>query len=123
MFLVFNKQKIISYLVAFSTVAILFGGASFFLPNTADTIQTSAKASKLLPIYSVGTEEKKISLTINCAWNADDIDRILDTLSKYKIKVTFFMVGEWVDKYPEAVKKIAEAGHEIGNHSDRSSTC
>lgn len=28
------------------------------------------------------------------------------------------MVGEWIDKYPEAVKKIYEAGHEIANHSD-----
>lgn len=68
MFLVFNKQKIISYLIAFSTVAILFGGASFFIPNAEDTIQTSAKTTKLLPIYSVDTEEKKVSLTINCAW-------------------------------------------------------
>lgn len=74
--------------------------------------------SKLLPIYSVETTDKNIALTINCAWNADDIDIILDTLSKYKIHVTFFMVGDWVDKFPEAVKKIAEAGHEIGNHSD-----
>lgn len=118
MFLVFNKQKIISYLVAFSTVAILFGGASIFIPNFEDTVQTSAKVNKLLPIYSVQTQEKKVALTINCAWNADDIDRILDTLSKYEVKVTFFMVGDWVTKYPDAVKKISEAGHEIGNHSD-----
>lgn len=46
------------------------------------------------------------------------IDKILDTLSKYKIHVTFFMVGDWVDKYSEYVKKIYNAGHEIGNHSD-----
>lgn len=118
MFIVFNKQKIVSYLIAFSTVIILFSGASFFIPSTQDTIQTSAKAGKLLPIYHVQTQEKKISLTINCAWNADDIDHILDTLSKYKIKVTFFVVGDWVDKYPEALKKMSDAGHEIANHSD-----
>lgn len=118
MFLVFNKQKIISYLIAFSTVAILFAGASFFMPNQAKTIQTSTSAGKLLPIYSVETNEKRLSLTMNCAWNADDIDTILDTLSKYKVHITFFMVGDWVDKYPETVKKIAAAGHEIGNHSN-----
>ena len=28
------------------------------------------------------------------------------------------MVGDWIDKYPDAVKKIYEAGHEIGSHSD-----
>ena len=118
MFLVFNKQKIISYLVAFSTVAILFAGASFLIPTYEDTIETASRTSKLLPIYCVKTEEKKISLTINCAWNADDIDIILNTLNKYQIHVTFFMVGEWIDKFPDAVKKIATAGHEIGNHSN-----
>ena len=118
MFLVFNKQKIISYLVAFSTVAILFAGASFFIPTYEDTIETAGRVSKLLPIYCVKTEEKKVSLTINCAWNADDIDKILDTLNKNQVKVTFFMVGDWVDKYPEAVKKISALGHEIGNHSN-----
>lgn len=118
MFIVFNKQKIVSYLIALSTVIILFSGVSFFMPNQADTIATSAKTGKLLPIYNVETDEKKLSLTINCAWEADDIDKILDTLSKYQVKVTFFMVGDWVDRFPEAVKKIAESGHEIGNHSD-----
>lgn len=118
MFLVFNKQKIISYLVAFSTVAILFAGASFFIPPYGDTIETAGGVSKLLPIYCVKTEEKKVSITINCAWNADDIDKILDTLNKNQVKVTFFMVGDWIDKYPEAVKKIASSGHEIGNHSN-----
>ena len=117
MFLVFNKQKIISYVVAFSTVAILFLGAGLLTPKD-EALQTSAKINKLLPIYSVDTPDKEVALTINCAWNADDIDKILDTLSKYKVKVTFFVVGDWVKKYPEAVKKIHEAGHEIGNHSD-----
>ncbi len=118
MFLVFNKQKIISYLVAFTTVAVLFCGAGFFVPKFDETVEISTANTKLLPIYSVETEEKKISLTINCAWNADDIDKILDTLSKYNVQVTFFMVGDWVDRFPEAVKKIASNGHEIGNHSN-----
>lgn len=118
MFIVFSKQKIYSYIIALTTVIILFCGATFFEQGKYATIQTSASTQKLLPIYCVNTEEKKISLTINCAWNADDIDKILDTLNKHKIKVTFFVVGDWVDKFPEAVKKIASAGHEIGNHSN-----
>ena len=68
MFFVFNKQKIISYLVAFSTVIILFCGASFFMPKLDDSILISSNL-KLLPIYSVNTNEKKVSLTINCAWS------------------------------------------------------
>ena len=82
------------------------------------SIQTSAKTSKMLPIYRVDTEENKLSLTINCAWNADDIDLILETLSKNKVKATFFMVGDWIEKFPDAVKKIYESENEIANHSE-----
>lgn len=118
MFIVFNKEKIYSYAIALSTIVILFIMASTIINRKDGIIVTSAPASKQLPVYSVDTKEKKIALTMNCAWNADDIDSILDTLSKNKIHITFFMVGDWVDKYPEYVKKIADNGHEIANHSN-----
>lgn len=118
MFLVINRQKIFSYIVALSTVAVLFMFSVVFMRGDIQTIMTSSTFTKMLPIYNVSTQDKKIALTINCAWNADDIDSILDTLSKYNVKTTFFVVGEWVDKYPEAVKKIYESGHEIANHSN-----
>ena len=114
MFLVFNKEKIDTYLVAILTVAVLIGIASF---DKAKVIPTSA-VERNLPIYNVQTEEKKLAFTMNCAWNADDIDQILEVLKNNDVKITFFMVGEWVDKYPDAVKKIYEAGHEIGSHSN-----
>lgn len=117
MFLVFNKQKIYTYLVSVITVILLFCIANtIFIKN--DSIETSANAQKLLPVYNVETQENKVSLTMNCAWNADDIDQILEVLKNNNTKITFFIVGDWVDKYPEAVKKINEAGHEIGTHSN-----
>ena len=118
MFFVVNKDKIYSYLVAASTVIVLFFTASILYNNNLETIQTSSNASKSLPIYSVETDENKVSLTMNCAWNADDIDKILEILNKCDVKITFFMVGDWAQKYPDAVKKIYDAGHDIGNHSD-----
>lgn len=117
MFIVFNKEKIYSYVIALSTIVILFIMASTII-NRKDGIIATSASSKQLPVYSVDTKEKKIALTMNCAWNADDIDSILDTLSKNKIHITFFMVGDWVDKYPEYVKKISDNGHEIANHSN-----
>lgn len=117
MFIVFNKQKIYSYLVALSTVIVLFFVAATFTNKSGEIIQTMSQAKKL-PIYNVDTNEPKIAFTMNCAWNADDIDQILATLSKHNAHITFFMVGDWVEKYPDAVKKISEAGHEIANHSD-----
>lgn len=116
MFLVFDKQKIYAYLIVFVTVLSLFFTAGAI--QTEDTVETSTKQGKLLPIYRVKTNEKKVALTMNCAWNADDIDNILDTLENNQTKITFFMVGDWIEKFPEAVKKIYQAGHEIASHSD-----
>jgi len=72
---------------------------------------------KELPIYSVDTEEKKIALTFDAAWGSDYTLGILDILDKHNVKGTFFLVGFWVDKYPEYVKEIYNRGHDIGNHS------
>lgn len=113
MFFVFSKEKIFTYLVSILTVTLLFFGVANLQNRQGDAIETSANSGKLLPIYKVKTEEKKVALTMNCAWNADDIDKILEVLKSNNVKITFFMVGDWIDKYPEAVKKINEAGQEI----------
>ena len=42
---------------------------------------------------------------------------ILDTLKKYGIKATFFMVGDNVRKYPELHQRVVDEGHRIGNHT------
>ena len=73
--------------------------------------------TKDLPIYSVGREDKKLAITIDAAWGDEFTLDILDTLDKYKVKATFFLVGFWVDKYPNQVEEINKRGHEIGNHS------
>lgn len=64
MFLVFNKEKIQTYIVSILTVAVLIGIANI---DTMKTIETSS-TTKLLPIYNVETDEKKIAFTMNCAW-------------------------------------------------------
>ncbi len=119
MFYVLNKQKIYTYLISIITVILLFFVADSIITDNANTVQTSSVAGgKLLPIYNVKTEEKKVAFTMNCAWNADDIDSILKTLEENQVKITFFMVGDWIEKFPEAVKKINDAGHEIASHSN-----
>lgn len=116
MFFVVNKDKIISVFIAVCTVFTLFLMTTLFAKAPNEILET-ASGKKQLPIYSVNTEEKNIALTINCAWNADDIDLILQTLEKQQVKLTFFMVGDWIEKNEEAAKKIHQAGHEIANHS------
>ncbi len=70
------------------------------------------------PVYSVETAEAKVALGINCAWGNEDIGDVLAALETRGVKATFFIVGDWCDRFPEAVKRISDAGHEIGSHSD-----
>ena len=77
-----------------------------------------ANAKRLVPVYSVETEEKIVALTFDAAWGADKTRGIIDLLEKYDADGTFFLVGFWIDKYPEETKLIAEKGLEIGNHSN-----
>jgi len=115
MVIVFNKDKLITYLVAVISVCFMF---CFIHISTDNIVQTSSNVTKELPIYNVQTEEKKVSLTFDCAWSADDMQQILQTLEQNDVKATFFLVGTWIDKYPDVVKQISEKGHDIANHSD-----
>lgn len=70
-----------------------------------------------LPVYSVEREDKKIAISFDCAWGTDYTDKLLEVLGREQVHATFFMVEFWAEKYPDFVKKIDEAGHEIGTHS------
>ncbi|AVP53933.1 polysaccharide deacetylase family sporulation protein PdaB [Clostridium tetani] len=75
-------------------------------------------SEKKLPIYSVDTKEKKAAITFDVNWGDDNTKAILETLDEYEIKATFFLIGNWIDDYPEQAKEIYKRGHEIGNHSN-----
>lgn len=77
----------------------------------------SSAVGRLVPIYKVDRQEKWVSISFDATWGVDHTDRLLDILDRYGVKTTFFLAGYWVEKYPEYVRKIAERGHEIGNHS------
>ena len=80
--------------------------------------QRVSASLRRLPVYSVDTgEEKKIAVTFDVAWTDDTTDAILQILSEHSVRASFFFVGEFAEKYPESVRKICNAGHDIGNHS------
>lgn len=86
---------------------------------TPDFITVSNSVNgRELPIYCVDTEEKKVALSFDAAWGNEDTEIILEILKENDVKVTFFMTGGWVEKYPEDVKAILAAGHDLGNHSE-----
>ena len=93
---------------------LIFIAMAFFVVNCV----AMGEGSRLLPVYSVETPEKKVAVTFNCAWEADDIPEILAILEKYEAKATFFILGQWAKENPDSVKMIAKSGHEIGTHSN-----
>ena len=98
-------------------INVIFGAVALLLVGTILSVSVFAKTNRLLPIYNVETDEKKIAISFDAAWGADDTDTLISILAKYNVSATFFVVGEWVDKYPEEVKKLSDAGHDVMNHS------
>lgn len=74
-------------------------------------------STRLVPIYRVDVPTKRMSISFDAMWGVDHTDDLLRILQENNVKTTFFLGGYWVEKYPEYVKKIVEAGHEIGNHT------
>ncbi len=111
--IVVTKKKIFCILGGIAALAL----SAHMISPTVQSVFHIAEAERKLPIYCVDTPEKKVSISFDAAWGADDTDELLRILNENDVKTTFFMCGYWVDDYPEEVKKIAEAGHDLGNHS------
>ena len=103
------------------TLSILACGAlaclMFYAVNYPAAVNASASARQL-PIYCVERDQKLASVSFDAAWGNEDTQQLIDVLGRYGVKATFFVVGEWVDKYPESVKALHDAGHEVMNHSN-----
>jgi peptidoglycan/xylan/chitin deacetylase (PgdA/CDA1 family) len=104
-----RMKKIIS-VVAVCLVAIL-------IVSGIAGVSVAVANNRLLPVYKVDRSDKKLSISFDAAWGADKTRQIMDICEKYDAKVTFFLVGFWMKKYPDLVAEIASRGHEIGTHS------
>jgi polysaccharide deacetylase family sporulation protein PdaB len=107
-FLIITKKQLMFLLcVTLAVVVAVVGSVSIFATN-----------ERLLPIYCVETDKKQIAISFDAAWGNDDTGQLIDILAEYNVPATFFVVGAWVDKYPESVKQLHDAGHQIQNHSN-----
>ena len=73
--------------------------------------------TRQLPVYSVERDDKVLAISFDAAWGGSQTPALLDILDEYGVKTTFFLVGIWVERFPELVQEIIARGHEIGNHS------
>lgn len=98
---------------------LLAGAAAVGVTVSSATkaIQTAA-TPKENPVYRVESDKKQVAISFDAAWGNEETPQLLKILDDFNVKATFFLVGDWVDKYPEDVKTIAAKGHDIGNHSN-----
>ncbi len=114
--LIINRKRFTRYL---SVLVVAVGVLALFLSlgrsGILDTVDVFNKG-RVLPIYSVETGKNLVSITFDCAWGADDIPTIMEILKKENVRASFFIVGQWGEKFPDAVKMIAAEGHDVANH-------
>lgn len=116
--MIFLKYKVFKINVALVSLLLICALAfSASLTLTGITV-TANQDTRKIPIYSVETEKKQVAVTFDAAWSAEDTDELISILNNHGAKATFYMVGDWVTQNPEAVLKLYNAGHEMGNHSD-----
>jgi len=68
-------------------------------------------------VITVPVTEKVVALTYDDGPNPPHTQALLDTLAQHGVMATFFLKGRNVAAFPESVLMVANAGHEIGNHS------
>ena len=113
-FFVLTKQKII-LAACCVTAAVL---ATVVCCSSYNQVVEASSVQRKIPIYCVESDKKQVSISFDAAWGNEQTQTLLDILKEKEVKATFFLVGDWVDKYPESVKAIADAGHDVGNHSN-----
>lgn len=109
------KRNHIRYVLAVIIAAILL---VISVDGVASAQVFFGYSVRKVPVYNVQTEEKKVAISFDAAWGADKTESIMETLKEFDCNATFFLVGFWVDKYGDLVKKIDESGFEIGTHSN-----
>ena len=99
------------------SAALVLAAAIFYVVNYPVSVSAAA-STRQLPIYSVERTQKVCAISFDAAWGNEDTQTLIDILEKFHFKTTFFVVGDWVEKYPESVKALHNAGHEVMSHSN-----
>ncbi len=107
------KRAIILF-VSIVIIASVFIQASF----SEQAIETWGGFGRADNVYSQAeTDQKLIALTFDDGPHPRRTAEILDILSEYGIKATFFVIGKNAEAYPKLLLRMANEGHEIGNHT------
>ena len=103
---------------AASGAALVLAVVLLFAVVNSPAVVGASATRRSLPVYSVERDGKFVALSFDAAWGNEDTEQLIEILQKYDVTATFFLVGQWVDKYPESVQQLADAGMEVMNHSN-----
>lgn len=67
--------------------------------------------------FYVGPNEKSVYLTFDAGYDNGNLDKILDTLKDKNVFATFFITGDFIERFPSLVLRIVNDGHLVCNHS------
>ena len=113
-------MRFLTFRIRTAAAAAVFAGAlalASWGAYAADAAGVYWSGERSLPVYSVEREDNKIAITFDCAWGDEYTGQLLAALEAANVRATFFTVQFWAEKYPDHLKEIAAAGHEIGTHS------
>lgn len=114
---ILHKDYMVIYDSSFSSsVNVYYDKIEKLVTNkvlTKDNLTNYAELFKRV----IDPEKPMIALTFDDGPNAATTERILNTLTKYNARATFFVLGYMIDSYPNTIKKIVEQGSQIGNHT------
>lgn len=114
-FYVLNGRKMKRYFLI--AVAVVFSIGIIYAERDNITVFAPQQPAA---IYSVPTEKKIVALTFDISWGEKKTEPILNVLKEKNVKqATFFLSAPWSQSHPEIVKKIMEAGYEIGSHGHK----
>lgn len=104
-----GKRAVCNFVIVFMLVAISC------MAGFGVNLLSSAKMYNGV-YYSGNENSKNVTLMINVYWGTEYLDEMLNILQENNVKTTFFVGGTWAVRESDMLKKIYDAGHEIGNH-------
>ena len=107
--------------VAFSGTAIIETGSWGLNFQTAGQTPIGTVGQTVLEAYDAAyvgdCEEKVLYLTFDAGYENGFTEQILDVLKDHEVPAAFFLVGNYLETEPQMVRRMAEEGHTVGNHT------
>ena len=115
-YVLLNKRQAVFLVTGFFLLSTVLALLVQAVPRAISTAVEAASSRK--PINCTDRAERVVSLTFDVTAGEDIVRQIEEILVEYKIPATFFVTGEWVERYEERARSLFEHGQELMNASD-----